>query len=67
MYYYKFKRNKLGQLHFITKCDDKYEIDFNNGVFYSENEIKSIKDLFLTHKMRVVKNGKTWFNSFNIE
>jgi hypothetical protein len=65
MYYYKFKRSNLGKLHFIMKCSDKYEIDFNNGVFYSENEIENVSDLFLVPKMRVVKSGKTWLNNFN--
>lgn len=65
MYYYKFKRNVLGNLHFVMKCSNKYKIDFSNGVFYSENEIENVSDLFLVPKMRVVKSGKTWLNNFN--
>lgn len=64
MYYYQFKRNNLGSLSLIGKFNDKYDLQFNNGgVWYSEEEIESVKDNFLVSNQRIVKNGKTWLKN----
>ena len=68
MHYYQFKRTNLGNLVFIGKFNDKYDLQFNNGsVWYSEKEIESIKDNFLASNQRVVKNGKTWLKNNNLK
>ena len=66
MNYFKFKRNNIGSLILIGKFSDKYNLDFNDGgVWYSENEIKNVKDYFMVKKNRVVKSGKTWLINNN--
>jgi hypothetical protein len=63
MYYYKFAKRTNGTLKYIFKVNDKHNINFNDGcVYYSENDIEKVKDLFTVSKMRIVKNGKTWLN-----
>jgi len=61
MIYYKFARRTDGTLKYIFTVNDKYNINFNDGcVYYSDDEIVKVNDLFTVSKMRIVKNGKTW-------
>jgi len=65
MHYYKFARRNNGTLKFIFKVDGKYvNLPSTDGcIYYSEEEINNVKDLFVVEKMRIVKSGKTWINS----
>lgn len=68
MNYFKFKRTNSGNLVFIGKFMDKFNLDFNDGgVWYSTEEIETIKDNFLVANQRVVKNGKTWLKNHNFK
>jgi hypothetical protein len=65
MIYYKFARRTNGTLKFIFAVNDKYEIPFNDGcVYYSDEEIMKVKDLFTVPKMRIVKSGATWLKYY---
>lgn len=65
MHYYKFARRNNGTLKFIFKVDEKHvNLPSTDGcIYYSEEEINNVKDLFVVEKMRIVKSGKTWINS----